>query len=214
MGNPEMEPRPVAGLFASANTRFNRNNPGMSADIVLTSEIFWQSALIAAVLDAGLIAIILRLITPDRFFNLRRPLIVSAGIFWGMLGIFIVQSFWDDYYRYFYPTWMHGWGIILFGPAIGVVLAILFYWIARRFRSHPIQAFLILVGIEALLEHLMGIYSFKIMDIPMFRGVSLFSILAFSIPEYIFYWCLIILATFLVQQGYARIMGIPGIKPI
>jgi hypothetical protein len=162
----------------------------------------------------GLILLILWWIAPDRFFRMQKPLIVSAGIFWGMLGIFIVQSFWDDYYRYFYPTWMHGWGIILFGPAIGVVLAILFYWIARRFRSHPIQAFLILVGIEALLEHLMGIYSFKIMDTPMFRGVSLFSILAFSIPEYIFYWCLIILAAFLVQQGYARIMGIPGIKPV
>ena len=108
----------------------------MLANIVLTSEIFWQSALIAAILDAGLIAIILRLITPERFFNLRRPLVVSAGIFWGVLGIFIVQSFWEEYYRFFYPGWMHGWGIILFGPAIGAVLATLFYWIARRFKSH------------------------------------------------------------------------------
>jgi hypothetical protein len=181
----------------------------MSADIVLTSDTFWQSALIAAVLDAGLIAVILRLIALERFFHLQRPLIVCAGIFWGMLGVFIVQSFWDDYYRYFYPSWMHGWGIILFAPCLGMLMAILFYWIARRFRSHPIPAFLFLVGIEALLEHLLGIYSLKIMDIPMFRGVSPFSILAFSIPEYIFYWCLIILAAFLVQQGYAWFKGIP-----
>jgi hypothetical protein len=169
----------------------------------LTSVIFWQSALIAAVLDAGLIFFIRRLITPDRFFRLSRPLVVSAGIFWGLLGISIVQSFWDGYYRFFYPGWMHGWGIVLFAPSIGMVLTILFYWIARRFRSHPIPAFFIAVGVEALMEHLMGIYSLKIMEIPMFFGVNPLSMLVFSIPEYVLYWSVILLAAFLVQRGYS-----------
>jgi hypothetical protein len=175
-----------------------------TGEIKLTSDIFWQSALIAAFADAGLIFIILRLVTLESFFRLVKPLIVSAGVFWGLLGILIVQSFWDGYYQYFYPGWMHGWGIVLFAPSIGMVLAVIFYWIARRFRSHPIPAFFIAVGVEALLEHLMGIYSFKIMEIPMFQGVNPLSVLVFSIPEYIFYWSVILLAAFAVQSAAAR----------
>jgi hypothetical protein len=179
----------------------------------LTSEIFWQSALITAVLDAGLIFFIQRLITPDRFFRLSRPLVVSAGVFWGLLGIIIVQSFWDGYYRFFYPGWMHGWGIVLFAPSIGMVLAVLFYWITLRFRSHPVPAFFIAVGVEALLEHLMGVYSLKIMEIPMFQGVNPLSVLVFSIPEYILYWSVILLAAFLVQRGFSRFRQQSVTKP-
>ncbi len=174
-------------------------------NIPLGSDTFWQSALIAAVLDAGLIYVILRLINPDRFFRLSRPLIIWAGVFWGLLGISIVQYFWDGYYQYFYPGWMHGWGIVLFAPSIGMVLAVLFSRIAGIFRSHPIPVFFLAVGVEALLEHLMGIYSLKIMDIPMFRGVNPLSVLAFSIPEYILYWSVILLAAYVVQRISARL---------
>jgi hypothetical protein len=182
-------------------------------EIKLTSDIFWQSALIAAFADAGLIFIILRLVTPESFFRLAKPLIVSAGVFWGLLGIFIVQSVWEGYYRYFYPGWMHGWGIVLFGPSIGMVLAVLFYSLARRFRSHPIPAFFLAVGVEALIEHLMGIYSLKIMDIPMFLGVNPLSVLVFSVPEYILYWSVILLAAFLIQRVYSRFRPETGTLP-
>jgi len=185
----------------------------MQETLSLTSEIFWQSAVAAALLDAGLMVLLLRLISPERFFQLPRPLIVSAGIFWGILGIFVVRSFWDGYYRYFYPEWMHGWGIVVFAPSIGMVLAVLFCWIAFRFRGRPIAAFFIAVGVEALLEHLLGIYSFKIMDIPMFSGVNPLSVLIFSIPEYILYWGAILLVAFLVQRLTLRFRSSPDAKP-
>jgi hypothetical protein len=169
----------------------------MQGSIQLTSDTFWKSAAIAALIDAGLLLLILRLIRPERFFQIRLPVIVSAGVFWGVLGAVVVRSNWVGYYQYFYPRWMGIWGIILFGPSIGMVLAIVFYWIVSRFRGHPIPVFFTLVGIEALLEHLMGIYTFRIMDIPSFRGVSPLSVLVFSVPEYILYWCVILLLAFL-----------------
>jgi hypothetical protein len=182
-------------------------------NISLRSDMFWQSALIAAVLDAGLIYIILRLITPDRFFRIARPLIICAGVFWGLLGISIVRYFWEGYYQYFYPGWMHGWGIILFAPSIGAVSAVLFYWIAGRFRNHPIPVFLLAAGVESLLEHLLGIQSLHIMQIPMFRGVDPLSVLVFSIPEYILYWSVILLAAFVIQWVPARLRQVTGSKP-
>jgi hypothetical protein len=182
-------------------------------DSKLTSEIFWQGAWIAAVADAGLLFILFRLIPPDRFFPLRRFVIVVTGVFWGLLGISVVQYFWDGYYQYFYPAWMHGWGIALFAPSIGAVLAVLFDWIAGRFRNHPIPVFLLAVGVESLLEHLMGIQSLHIMQIPMFRDVDPLSVLVFSIPEYIFYWGVILLAAVLVQGAYSRIRQGTGIPP-
>jgi hypothetical protein len=172
--------------------------PGTNA---LTSELFWQSAAIAAVMDAGLIFVILRLITSDRFFQIRLPVIVSAGVFWGILGAVVVRSSWVGYYQYFYPRWIGVWGIFLFGPSIGIVLAIVFYWIVSHFRGYPIPVFFTLVGIEAFLEHLMGIYIFRIMDIPSIRGVNPLSVLVFSAPEYILYWCVILLLAFLAYAG-------------
>lgn len=121
----------------------------MPANITLTSELFWQCSLIAAAEDGALIVVIRRLIPADLFFHLRRPLVVSAGIFWGALGISIVRSFWVGYYRYFYPGWMHAWGIVLFAPSIGMALAVLFSWIARLFRSRPIMVFFLAAGVEA-----------------------------------------------------------------
>jgi hypothetical protein len=108
---------------------------------------------------------------------------------------------------------MHDWGIVLFGPSIGMVLAVLFFWIARHFGNRPIPVFFLAVGVEAVIEHLMGIYSFKIMDIPMFRGVSPLSVLVFSIPEYIFYWSVILLAACFAQGVSARIRHSTGNKP-
>jgi hypothetical protein len=169
--------------------------------VQLTSDIFWESAAIAALIDAGLLLLIARLIRPERFFQIRLPVIVSAGIFWGVLGVVVVRSNWVGYYQYFYPQWMGTWGIYLFGPSIGMVLAIVFYWIVSRFRGHPVPVFFTLVGIEAFLEHLMGIYSFRIMDIPSFRGVNPLSVLVFSVPEYILYWCVILLLAILVYVG-------------
>jgi len=185
----------------------------MQGSIQLTSEIFWESTAVAVLIDAVLIFIILRLIHPERFFQIRSQVIVSAGVFWGILGVLVVRLFWDDYYRYFYPGWMGSWGIFIFGPSIGMVLAIVFYWIVSWFRGHPIPAFFTLVGIEAFLEHLMGIYSFRIMDIPSFQGVSPLSVLVFSVPEYIFYWSVILLAAFLVQRASSRIRRRTAIKP-
>jgi hypothetical protein len=173
-------------------------------NIQLTSEIFWQSAALAALMDAGLLFLALRLVRPARFFQIRTAVIVSAGVFWGIMGVLVVRSFWSAYYQFFYPRWMGDWGILVFGPSIGMVLAVLFYWIARRFRSRPIPAFFLAVGVEALLEHLMGIYFFKIMEIPMFLGVNPLSILVFSIPEYILYWSVILLAAFLIQRVASR----------
>jgi hypothetical protein len=41
------------------------------------------------------------------------------------------------------------------------------------------------------------------MEIPMFFGVNPLSMLVFSIPEYVLYWSVILLAAFLVQRGYS-----------
>jgi hypothetical protein len=185
----------------------------MPENLRLSSEIFWTSAALAASIDAAWLYLLPRLIHPERFFQLRLPLILGAGVFWGGMGVFVVRSFWEGYFRYFYPGWMHGWGIVLFGPSIGVVLAVLFFWIARHFPNRPIPVFFLAVGVEALLEHVMGIYSFKIMDIPMFRGVSPLSVLIFAIPEYILYWSVILLAAYLVQRLSLRFRSSADPKP-
>jgi hypothetical protein len=186
----------------------------MAGTIQLTSDALWQDAGIAALIDAAFLFLILRLIRPERFFQIRLPVVVSAGVVWGILGVLLVRTYWAGYYQYFYPSWMGEWGIYILGPAIGVVNAIIFYWIASWFRSRPVPVFFTLVGIEAILEHLVGIYRFHIMEIPGVQGVSPLSMLVFSVPEYIFYWGIILLLAFLIWRGYYLFKGGIGTTPV
>jgi hypothetical protein len=63
----------------------------MQGNIQLTSEIFWVSAAVTALIDAGLLFLILRLIRPERFLQIRVPMIITAGVFWGILGVLVVR---------------------------------------------------------------------------------------------------------------------------
>ena len=76
------------------------------------------------------------------------------------------------------------------------------------------MVFFLAAGVEAGIEHLMGIYLFKIIRIPMFMGVNPLSVLVFSIPEYVFDWSLILLAAFVVQKAASWFRQGRSIQPV
>jgi hypothetical protein len=104
-----------------------------------------------------------------------------------MVAIF---GFWDLYYQYIYPSWAR-WltplDIILYG-----VIGFGIWWLASNIPGPVVLWFILLGGLEGILEHLLGVYGFQILDkVPWLEGITPFPVIAFSFFEYIFYWTLV-----------------------
>jgi hypothetical protein len=171
----------------------------MAETAVVTTEALWRGALILAVLNLPLGFFLARRLPRPTFQRLQAPLIVSAALFWGAFGFTLVRIFWNDYYEFFYPEWLAAGGIVLLAAPMFGLLAWAFHALAVRLPGIPILTFFLLAGAEAVLEHLLGIFAFGILDIPLLRGVDPLPMLVFAIPEYILYWSIVILLAMLLQ---------------
>ena len=170
--------------------------------MVVSSEQFWISSVIIAVVDVIFILLLVWRIKPAEFRQLKWFLVGSAAIVWSILSIAIVSMFWDTYYTHFFPGWFRSGGFLLYVPLLYSVFAYLFHVVSLRLPGHPLVNFCILTGIESLLEHLWGIYGLKITETPILGNASPISILIFSFPEYIFYWCIVIGIAYLAQKTW------------
>jgi hypothetical protein len=168
----------------------------------LTSEIFWQGALFAALIDAVLVLLLLWRIKHTHFHELKWVLVGTAAICWGIFGMALLWGFWDSYYRHFYRDSMPWLGAIiamLFG-AIGFAL----WWLSLRLPGNPVATFCLLGGVEGLLEHLWGIYGLGVLEkVPFLQNAGELSVLVFSFFEYVFYWG-IVLGMAALLQGSKR----------
>jgi hypothetical protein len=168
----------------------------------LLSGQLWMDAFILALVDAAFLVLLTWRLKPTRFRQLKWTLVGTAAVLWSVFGIVLVSVFWDTYYQYFYPGWFRSGGILVFVPIVFAGLALAFHWLALRLPGNPILTFCMLGGLEAVVEHVWGIYGLKILEVPMLQGASPASMLAFAFPEYIFYWCIVIGIAALAQDGW------------
>lgn len=171
--------------------------------IQLTSQDLWRSALAAGGLAALALGLLARTLSRARFAQLRWPLAGAAALFWVGLAAVMYGVFWEAYYRYFMPAAGALAGTLLAAP-LGAGLALLFHALALRLPGNPVVTFGLLNGLEAWLEHLWGIYVFKILAVPLLQGVSPASVLAFAFPEYVLYGCAICLLARLFAWAWRR----------
>jgi hypothetical protein len=179
----------------------------MTGNIRLPSEQFWVSAAVIALIDVAFILFLTWRIKPARFRALKGALAGTAAFCWSVFGVVLVSVFWNTYYQYFYPAWFRSGGILLFVPFVFGILALAFHWLAFRLPGNPIVTFCLLAGVESLLEHVVGIYGLKILEVPMLQTASPASMLTFAFPEYIFYWCVVIGLALLFQNGWRAWIG-------
>lgn len=174
-------------------------------DIHLTSADFWLSALVTALIAAAVIFILTRLISRKRFARLRWAFVAAAVIFWSVLGTVLIQLTWESYYQSFASSWMQNGGNLIVTIPMSAGLALVFHWIALRLPWHPVLSVCLLGGVESILEHLLGIFSWKILEIPMLQGVDPLSVLAFAFPEYMVYWGVIVTLAGIFGWGWWRL---------
>jgi hypothetical protein len=170
-------------------------------NLSVTSVQFVWSGIIITLIDAALILLLAWRIKPARFRALKWWLVGTAAVFWSAFGVVLVRAFWDSYYHYFYPAMFRSGGILLFVPLVYGLLALVYHWLAFRLPGNPILVFCLLAGLESLLEHAWGLYGFKILEVPMLQDTRPLAILFFAVPEYIFYWCMVISLAILAQTS-------------
>jgi hypothetical protein len=158
---------------------------------IVTSELLWRSALVAALIDTPLVALLSHRVTTGLFDHLKWYLAGAAFILyaalWGSLGSI---WYWNDVYSHVFPLYFR-W---LLAPGMGLLFAILalaFWRVSRFFRGWQVIGFILLGGLVSLAGHSIGI-SRGLMRVPMLSGASPASALVFGVFEFIFYWCLIV----------------------
>lgn len=172
------------------------------ADIKATSDLYWVSALVTALIDGGFVLLLAWRIKPAQFRQLVWALVVASAIFWSMLWTAVLWGdLWDLAFRYVLPGWAR-WIYPFYGLLHGVV-GLALWWLAPRLPGNPVVNFCLLGGLESLPEHLWAIYGRRILEkVPLLQGVSPASALVFGVFEFIFYWSIIMSITVLLRRGW------------
>jgi len=156
--------------------------------------------LIWALVDMGLLVLLLWRAKPEWFQRSGWLMAISSAIFWGIFAISLYQIFWDRYYSHFVPEYVR-W----LTPAAAIEYGLvgwLLWWIAKKLPGNPVLTFCLLGGLESIPEHLLGIYGFKILDIPILQGMTPLSVLVFAFFEYILYWGAVVALAGLLGWGW------------
>lgn len=174
----------------------------MPGDVKATSELYWTSALVAGLIDVGFVVLLAWRIRPHRFRQLKEALLVAGVFFWSTLWAWVLWSFWDCCYIHVFPDWAR-W---LIPPAYGLLFGtsgLALRWLALRLPGNPVVSFCLLGGLVSLPGHLWAIYGRRMLQkVPLLQGVSPSSALVFGVPEFIFYWSIIVVIAVLLRWGW------------
>lgn len=137
---------------------------------------------------------------PAAFRSLTwQSLALASGLFWGMLAAGLIFYAWEFYYQHFVPDW-YRFAAPLGALGLYALIGLGLRWLALRLPGNPAVNFCLLGGLEALPEHLVAIYRFDILHIPILRGSRPGAILLFAWFEYVVYWGLALLLAVILDR--------------
>jgi hypothetical protein len=170
------------------------------ADLKVTTQVLWQGALIFAVIDILIVAVLARHIKVEKFRDLKWRLVITTGVFWFLLLLTLMSwLFWEPVYHYVFPAWAR-WFI---PPVYGVLFAAtgyFFWWLARRLPGNPIINWCVLGGLWGIVTHTWAIYRGILDKVPMLQGASPVATAIMPIFEFAFYYCVILSIAALYQH--------------
>jgi hypothetical protein len=157
----------------------------------LTSELLWRCAIVVAVLDAPLLALVARRVPAEAFRALKWRLAAAAYLVYGLLWlVFGSLLFWEAVYGRIFPAWFR-WPLpVVYGALFGAV-ALAFWRLSAAARRWPAMWFCVLGGLVSLVGHGIGIRR-GLLRVPLLADVSAASALVFGVFEFVAYWCAIV----------------------
>jgi hypothetical protein len=159
----------------------------------VNSTLYWQVTPVAAAIDGLLALVPIGCLSPERFRQLRWPVVATSALFWAGLWAVVMSSdfIWQMSYRYVFAAWLR-WAMPLLAALYYGAAAWLIWWLALHLPGRPVLTFLLLGGLISLPGHLWAITVGGILDTPLLRHVGPAPALIFGFFEFIFYWSLIL----------------------
>ena len=160
----------------------------METNFQATSQLYWISVLVTALMDIAFVALLAWRIKPARFRRLQRPLVIVSTLFWTVLWYAVMWNafVWETSFNYIFQPWQRWIWPPVFGLISGV-LTWLFWRLSLRIPGNPVLYFLLLGGLESFVDHYFAIRH-GIMETPLLQEVSIASAVTFGFFEFIFYW--------------------------
>jgi len=173
----------------------------------VTSELYWISASVTAIIDVVFVSLLAWYIRSERFHHFRNFLAGSAIIFWACLWTSVMTSslIWETCYQFIFPLWAR-W---IMPPAMALLdggLALLFWWLALRLPGNPVVNLVLLGGLESFPGHLRAI-QLGILATPLLKNVSTASALTFGFFEFVFYWSVILTVSAIFSSIWEQLTG-------
>lgn len=169
-------------------------------NIKVTSEVLWRGAIFFASIDFVLVAVLTRYVKPQDFFKVKRKLIIIMAVYFCFLfGTIMSLIFWDSVYSYVFPSWLR-W---IIPPCYGLLFSLIglfSWWLAVKLPGKPVVSFCISGGLWGLLTHILAIHRGILDKPPMLQGASSVAALTVAAFEFIFYWCICLGFTFLIDR--------------
>ncbi len=173
----------------------------LPTDVKVTSQYLREGALIFALIDAIFVPLLAWKIQREWFHQLKWILVLITAIFWGTLWTFVISSFWETVYSYVFPAEIY-WLIPLAMSLFFAALALLFRWLVLRLPGHVVINFCLMGGLTGIITHLWAISRGILDKPPMLQGAAPVAAVVIAFFEYIFYWCIVLSITWLVDNTW------------
>ncbi len=159
------------------------------APVQLTDAVLVRGIVVFVVLDIAFLSVLALLVKRDSFLRLKWECAIAASVFWAGIWLWVVTTFWDAIYSQFFAAWSRWYLPIGFGLGYGAAARVL-WGIAARARINPAITFVVMGAFLGPLTHAFAVWR-GLMNAPMLRTASPLLAIAFSFPEFAFYWCAI-----------------------
>ena len=170
----------------------------------ITSETLWLGTIIFAAIDVFFVLILAWRVNPATFRRLKWLLAITTAIFFCGIWTWGFINFWDSIYHYVFPAWAH-W---LIPPTFGLLYAgisLLYWWLAVRLRGNAVVNFCLLGGLWGMITHLFAVSIGIVSKPPALQGAAPVAAVVFAIFEFMFYWCVILSMTTLLNYLWQRL---------
>jgi len=167
-------------------------------DLRITTEMLWHGVLIFALLDAVYVPVLIWRITQENFERIKWTLLVTTGLFWGLLWVWVLFHFWEPVYSYIFLAWMRGfipfaYGFLFAGIGLGM------WWLSLRLPGNPVLSFCLLGGLWGVITHIWAVHLGIVDKPPMLQKAGATAAVVIAAFEFMFYWCVILSITSILQ---------------
>jgi hypothetical protein len=157
-------------------------------DVHITSALLWRSAVFFALLDATLLSLLARWVSPATLRDLQRTVLTLTAIFWFCLWLALASIlYWGRVYAYVFPAWSR-WLLPPGQALLTTMVAAGAFALATRLPGLSVVAYCLLGGVWGALGHTWGVFMGLVDKPPMLRGASPVAAVTIAFFEFTFYF--------------------------